>query len=189
MPRKVNTKQTLANCLKELMQHNTADKITIHDLTSAVGVNRQTFYYHFTDIYDLLKWTLQQEVVQLLHNKESNLLWNEGILALFHYLDDNRAFALSAVASLGIDQFKQFFYGELYEIINSVIEELGKELLANKAYMDFLTHFYTLALPTIAISWLQGEIDHTPEEIIDMMDITFRTQFYGSKMYWDVTTR
>lgn len=181
MYKKSNTKRVLADCLKELMTHQSADKITIHDLTTKAGLNRQTFYYHFTDIYDLLKWTLQQEAVQLLQNKSSELLWKEGLLALFHYLDQNRAFALSAVRSLGIDQFKHFFYGEIYEIFNSVIEQFGKEVGAEKYYLDFLTHFYTLALPTIAISWLHEEIDHTPEEIIEMLDITFQNQLYGAR--------
>ena len=178
-----NTKQLLANCLKELMATQPVDKITIQDITTKLNVNRQTFYYHFTDIYDLLKWTLQQEAVQLLQDKESDLLWNEGILALFYYLNDNRAFALCAVQSLGIDQFKHFFYGEVYEIIARVIEQFGKELIVDQAYVDFLTHFYTLSLPTIAISWLQGEIEHTPEEIVEMMDITFRHQLYGAQHY------
>ena len=30
------------------------DKITIKDLVEICGVNRQTFYYHFDDVYDLL---------------------------------------------------------------------------------------------------------------------------------------
>lgn len=56
-------------------------------------MNRQTFYYHFADIYELLRWTLQQEAVQPLQDKDSDLLWNEGILALFYYLNDNREVA------------------------------------------------------------------------------------------------
>lgn len=181
MNKKTNTKKILADCLKELMTHQPADKITIQELTTKAGVNRQTFYYHFTDIYDLLKWTLQQEAVQLLENKQSELLWKEGILALFHYLDDNRDFALSAVHSLGIDQFKHFFYGEIYEIFNKVIEHFGKEVGTEQSYLDFLTHFYTLSLPTIAISWLHEEIDFEPEEIIEMLDMTFQNQLYGAR--------
>ena len=173
-------KRQLADCLKELMENQTIDKITIQDITTKLNVNRQTFYYHFKDIYDLLHWTLQQEVVQLLANKESDLLWNEGVLQLFHYLDDNKKFVLSTVQSLGVDQFKRFFYGELYELIDKVNVQFGKNVSTNPAYISFLSHFYTLSLPTIAVSWIQGEIDFTAEEIVAMVDKTLQDQLYGA---------
>ena len=179
--KKTNTKRQLADCLKELMTSQTIDKITIQDITTKLNVNRQTFYYHFEDIYDLLHWTLQQEAVQLLQDKENDLLWKEGILALFHYLQDNKKFALSTINSLGVDQFKRFFYGEVFEIINAATIQFGKEVQADKRYMDFLSHFYTISLPTIAISWIQDEIDFTAEEIIEMLDKTLKDQLYGAQ--------
>lgn len=177
---KRNMKRQLADCLKEFMENQTIYKITIQDITTKLNVNRQTFYYHFKDIYDLLHWTLQQEVVQLLANKESDLLWNEGVLQLFHYLEDNRKFVLSTVQSLGVDQFKRFFYGELYELINNVTIQFGKDVSTNPAYISFLSHFYTLSLPTIAVSWIQGEIDFTAEEMVAMVDKTLQDQLYGA---------
>lgn len=50
------TKQALATALKELMTQKPIDKITIHELTERCGIRRQNFYYHFEDVYDLLRW-------------------------------------------------------------------------------------------------------------------------------------
>lgn len=83
--------------------------------------------------------------------------------------------------SLGVEEFKRFFYGELYDIIHSVTKQFGTEVEADTAYISFLTHFYTINLPTIAISWLQGEIEHTAEEIVAMMDTTLKDQLFGAK--------
>ena len=51
----LNTKKALAAALKELMTKKPLSKITVSDIISVCGVNRKTFYYHFQDIYDLLK--------------------------------------------------------------------------------------------------------------------------------------
>ena len=51
------TKSLLAASLKELMEIKPVEKISIRELTEKCQFNRQTFYYHFEDIYDLLKWT------------------------------------------------------------------------------------------------------------------------------------
>lgn len=47
-----HTKQQLASALKVLMAERPMDKITISDLTAICKIRRQSFYYHFENIYD-----------------------------------------------------------------------------------------------------------------------------------------
>ena len=44
------------------MKKTSFRKITIQNVTDHCGLNRQTFYYHFKDMYDLLNWIDQNEV-------------------------------------------------------------------------------------------------------------------------------
>ena len=59
------TKMTLGNTLKELMKHKPFSKITVSELIRECNINRKTFYYHFEDIYALLKWVLEQETFEV----------------------------------------------------------------------------------------------------------------------------
>ncbi|MGN1367950.1 MAG: TetR family transcriptional regulator, partial [Aristaeellaceae bacterium] len=43
----LNTKRTLAESLKRLMQKKPLSKITVSEIIADCGVNRKTFYYHF----------------------------------------------------------------------------------------------------------------------------------------------
>ena len=63
------TKKALAETLKKLLSKNKLNKITIKEITEDCGVNRQTFYYHFKDIYDLLEWIYKNEVIQEIEEK------------------------------------------------------------------------------------------------------------------------
>lgn len=90
------------------------DKITVRMLVENCGLNRQTFYYHFQDIYDLLRWMFQEEAVSLLHQHEGALLWQDGLLQLFHYIEANRAVCLCALNSVGWDCLKRFFEADIY---------------------------------------------------------------------------
>ena len=45
-------KQSLAHALKIKIEEKDLSKITIKELTDLCGLRRQTFYYHFKDIYD-----------------------------------------------------------------------------------------------------------------------------------------
>ena len=68
------TKQALEQSLKKLMQVKALDKITIRELADDCGLKRQAFYYHFEDIYDLVRWMFQQEAVSLLRQHDGALL-------------------------------------------------------------------------------------------------------------------
>ena len=77
------------------------EKISVQEVTGKAELNRQTFYYHFDDIYDLLKWTLEREAIELLYDRQEENLWKEGLRDFLLYLEKNRAFAQNAVYSLG----------------------------------------------------------------------------------------
>ena len=66
-----HTKQLLAESLKELLTHKPVDKITVKEIVAGCGVNRQTFYYNFHDIYDLMEWILLEDARQIIGNRHS----------------------------------------------------------------------------------------------------------------------
>ena len=55
MPRSNQTKRLLAQSLMDLMTTTPLEKISVNDIVDHAGVGRNTFYYHFEDIYALLK--------------------------------------------------------------------------------------------------------------------------------------
>ena len=53
-----NTKQQFSEALDRLLERKSLDRITVSDITDECGLNRQTFYYHFHDIYELIEWQI-----------------------------------------------------------------------------------------------------------------------------------
>jgi len=181
------TKHALASALKELMAQKPIDKITIHDLTERCGIRRQNFYYHFEDVYDLMRWMFQEEAVSLLRQHEGTLLWQEGLLQLFRYIEENKAVCLCALRSVGREHLKRFFETDIHAIIHRTVEQFGHEVGAinagaTEADIDLTTHFYVVALAGMLESWLLGEIDRTPEELIAFADRTLMDQVQGARL-------
>ena len=179
------TKHQLAAALKEAMAQKPLEKITISELTNACHLRRQSFYYHFEDIYDLLRWMFEDEAISLLRQQEGVLLWKEGLLQLFRYLEENRTVCLCALRSMGRDHLKRFFESDIYAIIHLTIEQLSGEIgvrgnLDSFVDVETLTHFYVVALAGIVESWLLGEIDRTPEELIQFVDTLLNDQMRGA---------
>ena len=183
------TKHALAVALKELMAQRPLDKITIHDLTERCGIRRQNFYYHFEDVYDLLRWMFQEEAVSLLQQHEGTLLWQEGLLQLFCYIEANRAVCLCALRSVGREHLKRFFEADIHAVIHRTVEQIGTEVGALRAgvteeEVSLMTHLYVVTFAGMLESWLTGEIDGTPEELVAFADQFLQDHIRGARLRW-----
>lgn len=179
------TRHALAAALKTLMAQKPLEKITIRDITDLAGIRRQNFYYHFEDVYDLMRWMFQEEAVSLLREHEGTLLWQEGLLQLFRYIETNRAVCLCALHSLGRESLKHFFSDDVYAIIHRTVERFGEEVGAleseEDADVEMMTQHYVIAVTGMLESWLTGEIDKTPEQLIAFMDQVISDHVRGAR--------
>ena len=62
----VNMKNIIAEALVSMLRKKNADKITVKALIEVCGISRQTFYYHFRDITDVIEYSLRQAVQDML---------------------------------------------------------------------------------------------------------------------------
>lgn len=56
----------IANAFVSLSKTKNVDKITVKDLVEVCNISRQTFYYHFQDILEVIEWSVQQVFQELL---------------------------------------------------------------------------------------------------------------------------
>ena len=164
----LNTKKTLSASLKKFMERKPLSKISVSEIIADCGVNRKTFYYHFDDIYALLKWTLEQAAVEVV--KQFDLLVNpeEAIIFVSDYVDANAHILNCAYDSMGRDEMKRFFYADFYGVILSIIERIEKEknIVVAEHYKQFVANFYTEALAGILIDYFQHKDKRNRDEVI-----------------------
>lgn len=55
-----NMKSRIAQTFLSMAEEKPIDKITVTDLVERCGISRQTFYYHFKDLVDVLEWVMGQ---------------------------------------------------------------------------------------------------------------------------------
>lgn len=143
-----NTKKMLAESLKKLIRKKSFSSITVSELTKSCGLNRNTFYYHFEDINDLLKWTLEQEAIDVVKNFDLMLDYEEAIEFVMDYIVENEQFLNNIYYSVGYSELKRFFCHDFNEVISSLINKLEQQmnLSVPEDFKEFLCHFYTAAL-------------------------------------------
>ncbi|WP_197997961.1 TetR/AcrR family transcriptional regulator [Paenibacillus sp. CFBP 13594] len=163
------TKHALAHSLKSLMEHTPLNKITVKHLVDHCGVNRQTFYYHFQDIYALLGWIYQTEAVESLMEYRSYSTWTDGFYKIFCYIENNKTFCCNTLNSLGRTHLDSYLYEVTHDLIMGVIDELACGIKVRGEDKEFVANFYTLAFTGLIIQWMRGNMQEPPKQIIEKL--------------------
>ena len=150
-----NTKKMLAETLKKAMEQKTFSKITISELIRECNINRKTFYYHFADIYALLKWMLEEEAVQVVRHFDLLVDYEEAIRFVMDYVSENRFIKSCVVDAAGREEIKRFFYADFVALVVSVIEEAEERcgVKFEVEFKEYAARFYTEALVAAMIDW------------------------------------
>lgn len=61
-----HTKSSIIDAFWQLLEERPYTKITVRDIVELCQVNRNTFYYHFHDIPELLETTIKSDVDQII---------------------------------------------------------------------------------------------------------------------------
>ena len=173
----LNTKKTLSASLKKCMERKPLSKITVTDIVNECGLNRKTFYYHFQDVPDLLKWTLEQEAVDVV--KEFDLL-NELEAALrfaVNYIRENSHIINCAYDSMGRDELKRFLNHDFQSIAMELIEQIERKenIHTDPEYKRTICNFYTEGLAGELVNLLKTKDKAHDEKSIRCIAAILRT--------------
>ena len=162
------TKKALDESMVELLNTTTLDKITIGDITNACGVSRQTFYYHFEDIYDLLEWHFMNEADTIMNAFPDKSQWAELASALANYMISNKSLIRNIYNSIGRELLEATILRTstpfIEERITAISEEYGLNL--TKDDIGFYSKLTTYAFSGIMLDWIKSGMKDDPDIFI-----------------------
>ena len=155
-----STKLALANSLKKLLQKKFLDDITVKELVEDCEVNRQTFYYHFQDIYDLLHWFLEHETEQALQSAET---WQEALSLALRYIQENHVVIYHVYRSTGREGLDCHFYTLSRALVLRLLKLYAGSLELEEDDRNFLAEFYMFALSGTLLRWVSEDMKEDPQ--------------------------
>lgn len=161
------TKRALAASLKKLLEEKPLEKITIKDITEDCEVNRQTFYYHYKDVYDLIEWIFVTEGMKALGDYKTYDSWQEGFLRIFYYVLENKRLVLSTFHSIGREQLERFLYAEVYKLLIDVVNEQAVDKNVTEVNKSFIADFYKYAFVGVMFQWIRTGMKDDPKIIVN----------------------
>lgn len=149
-----STKKTLIESFIILLNEKPFDKITVQDIADHCGVNRNTFYYHFQDIYMLLEEILKVEKERVTKSLKNDSTWEEIWQEGMRFVLSNKRAVYHLYYSIDREVLENYL-GDLIEYI--LRKYISLNYNENKQYSDileFVIKFYKYGFVGILLEWI-----------------------------------
>lgn len=166
------TKNSLAAALKKRMETTEFSKIRVSDLLKDCNIVRSTFYYYFSDIYELLEWMLNTELIVLFEKCDEIYTWDQGVTMLMEYVRDNSKMCLCAFHSIGRGSLEKMFYKNCYVLMERFVNTGFSNVEVASEDKAFIMDFYVRAYVSALAAWLVGGMKKNPQAMVDMIERT-----------------
>jgi len=159
------TKRKIADCVKQLMRKKEIRKITIQDIMDGTNMSRQSFYYHFKDIYDVLEWVERYDFANSISCQENQTM-EEWTLHLFHVLDEERLFFERVVNEIEWPKILPVISVPIEEQMRTILGQYGR-MAGSSADINFCIHFLTTSYCYYLMDYIYHRRHKTDKELMD----------------------
>ena len=163
------TKETLVSAFLELVQHEDTEKITVTDLVEQCDISRQTFYYHFNDIHEMLAWSIEKDTALLCRTIARE---EESDFDYAAFFEKYEAFIKKSIHS---DDFL-FAYNLIYQSFRNYLEAYLRAKngidFTQRKYADFLLSFSAGGFTSMILNNIQND-ENNYHEILENIFSSF----------------
>lgn len=100
---------------------------------------------------------------RMIGDNRTNDSWEKGMLAIFHYIQDNKAFVCNTYYSVNRNYLEHFLYDRAYDLTKPVLEEKGLDLTEEE--IEFRVHFYKYGLVGFFLDWIDSGLQENPQDL------------------------
>ena len=165
----IRSKNLIKKALAKLIHEKDIAKITVSDIIREADISRGTFYAHYADVNAVINQIESEELKNLIdfvdkfgfENITTNI--SDFITLICEYLNRDMEYYRMLTQSNMLNNF-------IWRLINVYYEKLHSEVVATVDNADsdeinLYLIYITSGAKTVILSWLNGEIKGTPEQV------------------------
>ena len=168
------TRALILDTFGRLLEQMPFEKITVSAIIKACGISRNTFYYHFEDIYDLLDHWLEQELGKYKDRTDDDN-WTENVKVFLHSCKSRKRMIYHLFDSLSRDRLERYLFSatdnSIYEFVARRAE--GMELSSQRLQVISNICRYAVFGYFIRFLWngMNDDIDKSVDELNQVFSI------------------
>ena len=162
------TKTAIQHEFGELLKKKQLKQVTVRELCDKVGIARNTFYYHYNDVYDLAEDYFRVRVERIISEYPSTgEQWAEGLKTLLVFFQNNKVIAMNIYHSLDYTFLQNVIFNALKDYSKVYIERKCENNRLAEEDIKNISEFITYAITGTIMRWAEGGMEGDVEAQID----------------------
>ena len=172
------TKAAIMEAFARLLEQLPMDQITVQAITSGCGISRNTFYYHYGDIYALLKALLQRDMDMLLAQRQPGERARDGLRRLFEYVSTRQRMVSHIYSGVGHATLEEYLLETTEPLFMAYLQDTAEGLSPSAEDLDFICRSFQFMLIGILLSWVRHGMKG---DLADLLERAERLFFHGTR--------
>lgn len=168
------TKQAIMNCLLELLNTKQLDKITVKDICETCEINRNTFYYYFQDIYDVLDAVFQNEAEKSVRDVNDGASFYAEIVRCSQIIFANKKAVFHVYQSKKGDILKGYLSKIAEDCVGRYVEKEAAGYDLAESDKHYITHFYSHAIIGNTLEWIEKGLPPSRDDLVHRLSVSFQ---------------
>lgn len=175
------TSKAILQTFQEMLETTPFDKITVSAITKACGLSKNTFYYHYKDIYELLDVWLNEGLGRYMHEWEGG--WEENAKALLHHCKQNSRIIYHIYNSLSRDRLERYVFTSTNDVFFQYVHQQAEGRDIPEDRLQDISNFCRYAFIGFFMKFLWNNMADDIDSMVDTLSdlfFGFVTQAIGS---------
>lgn len=167
------TKEMIRRTFVKQLNEHPFSKVTVKSIVEECEMNRNTFYYHYADIYEVLAEVFETELEKVVNKYSENASWEECFNLAVKSALDNKAAVYHIYNSIKREELEKYIFNIAGTLMNRLVINKSQGIEAKEQDIHIVAKFLQCALTQMVISWIAGGMLENPYELIERIGRLF----------------
>lgn len=174
-------KTIIADTFQQMIRKNDIDKITVKNLIEQCHISRQTFYYHFHDLMEVLEWTFEQATRELFQKSMETASLGEALEQFVDFAYEHHTEMHRLLNSRNSQQIEHMLIDSVAAYLGELAAYKEPDLNVSLNNMEINLHFYACGIVGTLLKY--GGAPHvTRERLVKQLELLMKHRVSPGKM-------
>lgn len=172
------TRQAIVAKTKQLTAEKSFQKTSVIDIATACGINRNTFYYYFSDKYAVIQYIFDQELTPVLDQLFSASL-ADNVTTLCQHMKKEKAFYSKILQDNSYQCMSQLLVQYYTRFLMAMASQRFIQHNIEARHQEIIARFYAHGTVGMICDWAAGDMKMDSSVVTRIIQLSAQEKFFA----------
>lgn len=167
------TKNLIRKEVVDSLDKKPISQISVKEIAEACEISRNTFYYYYQDIYDVLSDIFQIELDRVIGKFSITGSWEESFILATSFAMEHKRCVYHIYHSMQREELERYLYHISGDVMLRFVQAQNQNIGASEYTCQVIAQFYQGALTQMVLHWVATDMKEDPARYIRYVGALF----------------